>query len=97
MDDKLLIIEEMKQKYPDQWLLVTDCKLSENTELRAGRVVEYSRCRDDIHKALKNYTGEIAIYYMGEIPDDLTVMFLAGCVPCQRGCQGNVLQSHCGY
>jgi len=75
MDGEVLMIEEMKQKYPDEWLLVVDCELSENTELRAGRVVEHSRCRGDIHKALKDYTGEVAIYYAGEIPDDLTVIF----------------------
>ena len=75
MDGELLMIEEMKQKYPDEWLLVIDCELSGNTELKAGRVVEHSRCRDDIHKALKHYTGRVAIYYTGEIPDDLTVIF----------------------
>jgi len=75
MDGELLMTEEMKQKYPDEWLLVIDCELSENTELKTGRVVEHSRCRDDIHKALRNYTGKVAIYYAGEIPDDLAVMF----------------------
>jgi hypothetical protein len=75
MDNELLMIEEIRQKYPEEWLLVIDCELSENTELKAGRVVEHSRCRDDIHKALRNHTGKIAIYYTGEIPDDLTVIF----------------------
>ena len=75
MDSEFLMIEEMKQKYVDEWLLVTDCELSQNTELEAGRVVEHSRCRGDIYKALRNYTGKVAIYYAGEIPDDLEVMF----------------------
>ena len=75
MDNELLMIEEMKQKYPDQWLLVIDCELSENTELEAGKIVEHSRCRDDVHKALKNYMGKVAIYYTGAIPDDLAVVF----------------------
>jgi len=75
MGRDLLMIEEMKQKYPDEWLLVIDCELSENTELKAGRVVEHSRCRGDIHKALKDYKGKVAIYYAGEIPNDLTVIF----------------------
>ncbi len=75
MSGEILMIEEMKQKYPDEWLLVIDCKLSPNTELEAGKVVAHSRCRDDIHKALKNYRGKVAIQYAGEIPDDLVVIF----------------------
>ena len=75
MDGEFLMIEKMKQKYADEWLLVIDCELSKNTELKAGKVVVHSRCRDDIHKALKNYTGKVAVYYAGEIPDDLAVMF----------------------
>jgi len=75
MANDLLMIDEIKQKYSDEWLLITDCKLSKNTELEAGKVVAHSRFRDDIHKALKNYTGKIAIYYAGDIPDDLVVVF----------------------
>ncbi len=77
MSGEFLMVEEMKQKYLDEWLLIIDCELSPNTELEAGKVVAHSRCRDDIHKALlkKNYEGKIAIYYAGEIPDDLVVMF----------------------
>ena len=75
MDGEFLMIEKMKQKYADEWLLVINCELSKNTELKAGKVVVHSRCRDDIHKALKNYTGKVAIYYAGEISDDLAGMF----------------------
>jgi len=77
MNGQLLLTKEMKEMFPDEWLLVIDCELSKNTELEAGKVVAHSRCRDDIHKALikKNYNGKVAIYYAGEIPDDLAVMF----------------------
>lgn len=77
MSGEFLMIEEIKRKYPDEWLLIIDCELSKNTELEAGKVIAHSRCRDDIHKALlkENYEGKVAIYYAGEIPDDLAVMF----------------------
>ena len=75
MNCELLTIEEIKQKYPDEWLLLIDCRLSKNTELKSGKVVVHSKCRDDIHKALKNYSGRLAIHYAGEIPDNLVVIF----------------------
>ena len=36
MNVEFLMIDEMKQKYPDEWLLITDCELNENTELESG-------------------------------------------------------------
>ena len=59
MTNELLIINQIKQKHPDEWLLVTDCRLSKYTDLEAGKVVGHSRIRDDVHKAPKHYTRKL--------------------------------------
>jgi len=71
---ELLTVEEMKERYPDEWLLLVDCEETENTELKAGRVVAHSRCRDDIHRAQMGRSGHLAIHFAGEIPRDLAVI-----------------------
>ena len=35
----LLSREKIKNKYPDQWLLLEDCELDASTSLRKGRVL----------------------------------------------------------
>lgn len=65
----------MKVRYPDQWLLVTDCQLDASTFLRKGRVVAYSKDRDDIHRALKKHSGNLCIHFTGSLPPDTGVIF----------------------
>ena len=48
MTNERLTIEEMEQKYPDEWLLIVDYELSENTELLSGKVVAHSKIRKEI-------------------------------------------------
>jgi len=67
--------EEMKRKFPDQWLLVSDYKLDASTTLCKGRVVAYSKNRDDIHRALKEHKGNFCIHYTGQLPKDTGVLF----------------------
>ena len=71
MTNERLTLEEMAEKYPDEWLFIVDCEHSENTELLSGRVLVHSKSRDDIHEASMHYKGSAAIRYTGEIPDPL--------------------------
>ncbi|MSP40286.1 MAG: hypothetical protein EXR70_17495 [Deltaproteobacteria bacterium] len=71
----LVTKEKMKQKFPDQWLLLSDYKLDASTTLRQGRVVANSKNRDDIHRALKELKGNFCIHYTGQLPRDTGVLF----------------------
>lgn len=71
MSNERLAIEEIEQKYPDEWLLIVDCEISENTELLSGVVAVHSKSREDIHDALVNYKGQVAIYSTREIPENV--------------------------
>ena len=65
MSKERLTLEEMEQKYPDEWLFIVDCEHSENTELLSGRVLVHSKSRDDIYDASGRYKGGAAIHYTG--------------------------------
>ena len=43
MKNERLTIKEMEQKYPDEWLLIVDYELSENTELLSGKLIAHSQ------------------------------------------------------
>ncbi len=71
MSNERLTLEEMEQKYPDEWLFIIDCEHSENTELLSGRVLVHSKSRADIYEASGHYKGGAAIRYTGELPEGM--------------------------
>ena len=52
MKQERLSVAEMELKYPDQWLFITDCQISENTELLSGVVAIHSPSKDVVNKSL---------------------------------------------
>ena len=75
MTVKRLALVEMEQRYPDQWLLIIDCELSENTELLSGKVVSHGKSRKDIREVSAHYKGQVGTHYTGKIPDDTIYVF----------------------
>lgn len=69
MSNERLTLEEMEQKYPDEWLFIIDCEISENTELLSGVVVAHSEYRDDIYEVSGYYKGGAAIHFAGKLPE----------------------------
>ena len=74
MKQERLSVEEMALKYPNQWLFITDCKISENTELLSGVVTVHSPSKDEVNKASATYKGNAAIRYTGKIPEGLVFL-----------------------
>ncbi len=71
----VLTREQMKARYPNQWLLVADCELGPATSLYQGRVVAHSKDRGEIHRALKDHSGNLCIYFTGSLSQDTGVLF----------------------
>lgn len=69
MINEHLTIEEMEKKYPDEWLLIVDYELSENTELLSGRLVAHSKSRKKIRDISMNYTGRVAVHSTRKTPE----------------------------
>jgi hypothetical protein len=75
METTLLSIEQMRDRYPDQWLLVVCHKMDDQMEVLAGEVIAHSADRDVIYDAIAQERktrkrGTLAIEYTGTIPDD---------------------------
>jgi hypothetical protein len=71
----LLTKENIKIKYPNEWLLLEDCELDASTTLRKGRVIAHSKDREEIHRALKEHSGNLCIHFTGSLPPDTGVIF----------------------
>lgn len=69
MANERLTIKEMEQKYPDEWLFIVDCEISENIELLSGIVAVHSKSRDDIYEASRRYKGGAAIRYTDQLSE----------------------------
>jgi len=57
--------KEMKENYPDEWLLIVDYNLDESGHLKSGIVERHSKSKEEIYKPLPlkksaafRYTGE---------------------------------------
>ena len=74
MKQERLSIEEMVLKYPNQWLFITDCEISENTELLSGIVSVHSTSKDVVNKASATYEGDAAIRYTGKMPEGMVFL-----------------------
>lgn len=74
MKQERLSIEQMTLKYPNQWLFITDCEISENTELVSGVVSVHSTSKDKVNEASAAYEGDAAIRYTGKIPEGMVFL-----------------------
>jgi hypothetical protein len=53
----------------DEWLLIVDYELSENTELLSGRLIAHSKSRKEIRDISMNYTGRVAVHSTRKTPE----------------------------
>ena len=61
-------IEEIKQKYKNQWLLIKVEKTNKLNQPIDGQLVANSKNRDDIYKKMKSVKGHMYTVYSGKIP-----------------------------
>jgi hypothetical protein len=52
METTILTLEQMKEAYPDEWLLIAFTAVDAYLNVLAGEVVAHSKERDDIYAAL---------------------------------------------
>ena len=64
-----LTLDEIMEKYPDQWLFIIEPEINnETSELISGIVTAHSDLRDDVYSELSTLKGGAVIRYTGEIP-----------------------------
>jgi hypothetical protein len=52
METTILTFEQMKERYPDEWLLIGFTALDEHLNVITGEVIAHSKERDEIYAAL---------------------------------------------
>lgn len=76
MCNKVLSMQEIEEGYRDEWVLIEYEELDDELNVRKGKVIAHSSCREGIYTRLSETKGRnIAIDYMGKFPEDLVVMF----------------------
>lgn len=71
MSAKTLTLDEIKQQYPNQWVLVEFTKLDEDLNVLRGRVVETASSKGELYRKLVNAdVKKFAIEYTGELSQD---------------------------
>lgn len=69
-----MTLEEIKQKYRGEWVLIAYTELDNDMCVVKGEVLAHSPDRDEIYRKLLSIRGrKVAVEYMGEIPNDLAV------------------------
>ncbi len=72
---EIITFQQMKERYPDQWLLVACAETDAEMNVVRGEVLAHSANRDDVYGQLLDVKGKtVAIEFTGEIPEDLAVM-----------------------
>jgi hypothetical protein len=76
MGNKILSMEQIKERYNDEWVLIEYEELDDKLNVKKGKVIAHSSRREEIYACLSETKGrDIAIDYIGKFPEDLAVMF----------------------
>ena len=68
----VLTIEEIRERFPSEWVLIGDLQSSERRMVEAGTVLYHSKDREEVdRKVLELRPKRCAIFYMGEPPEDM--------------------------
>ena len=65
-----MLIEQIKKKYKDEWLLIRVEKTNELNQPIEGTLIAHSKSRDEIYEKMKKVQGHTYTVYAGEIPTE---------------------------
>ena len=63
-------IEEIKQKYKDEWVLIKVIKTDELNRPIKGELIFHSKNRDEVYAKMKQIKGHTYTLYTGKIPKE---------------------------
>lgn len=71
-----MTLNEIKNRYPHEWVLVEYQQLDDQFSIKEGHVLAHSASKETVYEALaKTYGKNVAIEYTGSSTEELTVMF----------------------
>ena len=73
--NEMMSLQEMRERYHGQWVLVGYEELDDDLNVLRGHVLAHSPSKDEVYRQLLNMRGKkVSVEYMGEIPEDLVVV-----------------------
>lgn len=73
--NQVLSLEAIKERYSGEWVLIAYKELDDEMYVIRGQVLAHSPDRDEIYRKLLSVRGQqVAVEYMGEVPEDLAVV-----------------------
>jgi hypothetical protein len=71
-----LTIEEINQRYPDEWVLIGEPETDETLEVLRGKVLYHGKDRDEMYQAAKDLPSPkyFATHFTGEFPADMVII-----------------------
>lgn len=66
--EEIATMEEIEEKFKDEWVMIEVLEEDEYEKPTKGRVIAHSKSRDEIYDLLKDKTGDISVFFAGEIP-----------------------------
>ncbi len=71
----VLTFQQIKKRYPGEWLLIGEPELDASLKVVAGQVLAHSSSRDEIYRQLIKAKGKsVSIEHSGPVPRDLAVV-----------------------
>lgn len=68
-------MDEIQKRYPGEWVLIEYTTLDEQLNVVDGDVIAHAASKDEIYRELLKTSGKnVAVEYLGTIPEDLAVM-----------------------
>ena len=69
---EVLTIDEINERFPDEWVLIGDPEADESLEVLRGKVLCHSKERDEVYQAAIDLPGpkRLATHYTGELLED---------------------------
>jgi hypothetical protein len=75
MDQEILTQDEIKSRYPNEWILVVKPKLSRKLEVKSGVVACHNKKRDVVYRAMvKLKPKSSAVLYTGTVASDMAII-----------------------
>ncbi len=71
----VLTIDEIRSRYPSEWVLLANPRTGKSLEVRRGKVLWHSKDRDELYrKAIELRPRHSAILFTGRIAEDSAVI-----------------------
>lgn len=71
--NEIMTIAEINERFPSEWVLLSDPQTDANLEVLAGTVVYHSNDRDEVDRKAMDLPAlkHIALFYTGPFPEDM--------------------------